>query len=135
MIKLIIIISIIALFSSTSSVAQNVYGTTIAIPQQANGNKNNTGGNNNNPPVLGKPNRSSYRNYYVCLLFKNNYTNVTILIKKDGAEVICNKILCVTQNTYRKYDIKQYGSGTYTIIVFNNEGTLLRVVLKINEFV
>ena len=54
MIKLIIIISIIALFSSTSSVAQNVYGTTIAIPQQANGNKNNTGGNNNNPPVLGK---------------------------------------------------------------------------------
>lgn len=111
MIKLIIIISIIALFPSTSSVAQNVYGTTIAIPQQANGNKNNTGGNNNNPPVLGKPNRSSYRNYYVCLLFKNNYTNVTILIKKDGAEVICNKILCVTQNTYRKYDIKQYGSG------------------------
>ncbi|WP_303114716.1 DUF3244 domain-containing protein [Leyella stercorea] len=131
MIKLIIIISIIALFSSTSSVAQNVYGTTIAIPQQANGNKNNTGGNNNNPPVLGKPNRSSYRNYYVCLLFKNNYTNVTILIKKDGAEVICNKILCVTQNTYRKYDIKQYGSGTYTIIVFNNEGTLLNEIITI----
>lgn len=131
MIKLIIIISIIALFSSTSSVAQNVYGTTIAIPQQANGNKNNTGGNNNNPPVLGKPNRSSYRNYYVCLLFKNNYTNVTILIKKDGAEVICNKILCVTQNTYRKYDIKQYGSGTYTIIVFNNEGTLLNEIMTI----
>lgn len=131
MIELIIIISIIALFSSTSSVAQNVYGTTIAIPQQANGNKNNTGGNNNNPPVLGKPNRSSYRNYYVCLLFKNNYTNVTILIKKDGAEVICNKILCVTQNTYRKYDIKQYGSGTYTIIVFNNEGTLLNEIITI----
>lgn len=131
MIKLIIIISIIALFSSTSSVAQNVYGTTIAIPQQANGNKNNTGGNNNNPPVLGKPNRSSYRNYYVCLLFKNNYTNVTILIKKDGAEVICNKILCVTQNTYRKYDIKQYGSGTYTIIVFNNEGILLNEIITI----
>lgn len=131
MIKLIIIISIIALFSSTSSVAQNVYGTTIAIPQQASGNKNNTGGNNNNPPVLGKPNRSSYRNYYVCLLFKNNYTNVTILIKKDGAEVICNKILCVTQNTYRKYDIKQYGSGTYTIIVFNNEGTLLNEIITI----
>lgn len=131
MIKLIIIISIIALFSSTSSVAQNVYGTTIAIPQQANGNKNNTGGNNNNPPVLGKPNRSSYRNYYVCLLFKNNYTNVTILIKKDGAEVICNKILCVTQNTYRKYDIKQYGSGTYTIIVFNNECTLLNEIITI----
>ena len=131
MIKLIIIISIIALFSSTSSVAQNVCGTTIAIPQQANGNKNNTGGNNNNPPVLGKPNRSSYRNYYVCLLFKNNYTNVTILIKKDGAEVICNKILCVTQNTYRKYDIKQYGSGTYTIIVFNNEGTLLNEIITI----
>lgn len=131
MIKIIIIISIIALFSSTSSVAQNVYGTTIAIPQQASGNKNNTGGNNNNPPVLGKPNRSSYRNYYVCLLFKNNYTNVTILIKKDGAEVICNKILCVTQNTYRKYDIKQYGSGTYTIIVFNNEGTLLNEIITI----
>ena len=131
MIKLIIIISIIALFSSTSSVAQNVYGTTIAIPQQANGNKNNTGGNNNNPPVLGKPNRSSYRNYYVCLLFKNNYTNVTILIKKDGEELICNKILCVTQNTYRKYDIKQYGSGTYTIIVFNNEGTLLNEIITI----
>lgn len=131
MIKLIIIISIIALFSSTSSVAQNVYGTTIAVPQQANGNKNNTGGNNNNPPVLGKPNRSSYKNYYVCLLFKNTYTNVTILIKKDGAEVICNKILCVTQNTYRKYDIKQYGSGTYTIIVFNNEGTLLNEIITI----
>lgn len=131
MIKLIIIISIIALFPSTSSVAQNVYGTTITVPQQANGNKNNTGGNNNNPPVLGKPNRSSYRNYYVCLLFKNNYTNVTILIKKDGAEVICNKILCVTQNTYRKYDIKQYGSGTYTIIVFNNEGTLLNEIITI----
>lgn len=81
--------------------------------------------------MLGKPNRSSYRNYYVCLLFKNNYTNVTILIKKDGAEVICNKILCVTQNTYRKYDIKQYGSGTYTIIVFNNEGTLLNEIMTI----
>lgn len=132
MIKLIIIISIFAIFSSTSSVAQNVYGTTLVVPQQAIGNKNNnTGGNNNNPPVLGKPNRSSYKNYYVCLLFKNNYTDVTILIKKDGAEVICDKMLCVTQNTYRKYDIKQYGSGTYTIIVFNNEDTLLNEIITI----
>lgn len=40
MIKLIIVISFIAIFSSKISVAQNIYGTTLVVPQQANGDKN-----------------------------------------------------------------------------------------------
>lgn len=115
-------------------VCASAQGIIIPVPAGHGDNNPTTGidGSKTTVPPDGHNGHAPARRWSVCVLFKEAYDNVSIIIaNEDNVNVVTESNLSVMEGDAFGYDLAVFGSGFYVVTVKDDNGVLSSGVVEI----